>query len=570
MNTAAQQIFWLAGMAGMGKTAIAQTVCAIVREHTEIVLGGSFFCSRSTGSATQRDIRCVVPTLAQLMARQSTEFSTALATELKRDPDILHKQIGVQMKQLLFIPLLALKDSPVLILFVIDALDECGDQPTGDETANNTESHRIVSEMLAALIGFSRSSDKLPVKFLVTSRPETHIRDTPVSDTKFSSVLHLHTVNKEQVTADIRLYISTRLSSSPKLRTRFTDGDAEMLAGLCDGLFIVATTALTYALGEGIDATASRFKTLLNSARDCLSSGAAVPLDRMYEFILLDTARLGQVHSHELNALLQLLASLLSTQMVLSVTALAELLAMDKDSMRMRLSRLHAVVHVPDDDNEPSLRTLHASFGDYLMGRAASHIRITSSLGHEVLARGCFHVMVQRLYFNVSQSRSSYEQNSRTRPHTITLSLEYACLQWIRHVAAASVPSKFDEQRNDVFRSRFLFWLEVFSMLGQVWHAAAILYTAASTVSHMFLNVPTTLIQPHRFDSRSSPSSSAMPMYLSRLLSRRSTEALHTSIFRLFRSHPKTRSSTRNLPRFAPVSFPSKLLENTNMMGGCL
>jgi len=489
LNPKAQQIFWLAGKAGMGKTTISRTVCIAAHANTSIVLGGSFFCSRSTGVVGQRDVRSVVPTLAQLLARQSAEFSKVLAAKLKRDPDALYQQVAEQVKQLLYTPLLALKDSPVPILFVIDALDECGDQPTPNETANDAESHRIISEMLQALVDLSQSSVKLPVKFLVTSRPETHIRDTPISDVSFSSVLHLHTVNKMQVTADIHLYISARLTSNAKLRARFTDDDAQMLAHLSDGLFIVATTALKHVLDGGTDKAVSRFKTLLNSAGNGLSSGAAAPLDRMYSLILADATRGTQGDVDEQQSTLQLLAALLVARMTLSITALADLLELDRGDVRARLSPLHAVVHVPDDDDEPGLRTLHASFGDYLMGRAPSNIRITGSLGQELLARVCLRVMTQRLYFNVSQNHSSYQPNPDTRPDTITLSLEYACLQWIRHVAATPVPSKFDEEISDIFRSRLLFWLEVVSILGQVWHAAAILFFAASTASHIFPGV---------------------------------------------------------------------------------
>jgi len=373
----------------------------------------------------------------------------------------------------------------VPILFVIDALDECSDQPTSDDTAKDAESHRIVSEMLEALFNLSQSSVKLPVKFLVTSRPETHIRDTLVSDTSFSSVLHLHTVNKEQVTADIRLYIRARLSSNIKLRARFTEEHADMLADLSDGLFIVAATALKYVLDGGIDTAASRFKTLLNSARDGLSSGAAVPLDRMYGLILADATSGIQGEIDGLQPTLQLLASLLAARMALSIAALADLLGQDKDDVCVRLSRLHAVVHVPDDYDEPGLCTLHASFGDCLVGRAPSNIRFSGLLGHELLAKGCLRLMTERLHFNVSQSRSSFEPNPKTRPNFITLSLEYACLQWIRHVAAMSVHSRFDEDISAVFRLRFLFWLEVISVLGQVWAATTILYFAASIVGHM-------------------------------------------------------------------------------------
>ena len=495
LNPKAQQIFWISGKAGMGKTAIARTVCTLAHDNANILLGGSFFCSRSTRVFAQRDVRCVVPTLAQLLARQSTEFSEALAAELKRDPDILYQQVTEQIKRILYTPLLAIKESPKPILFVIDALDECGDQPTSDETANS-ESHRIVSEMLKALVDLFSLPVKPPVKILVTSRPETHIRDTPVADAAFSSVLHLHTVNKEQVTADIRRYISTQLSSSKKLQARFTDDDADMLADMSDGLFIVATTALNHVLGEGIDSAVSRFRTLLNSARDGFSSRAAVPLDRMYGLILADATRATQadIDVDELQEILHLLASLLSARMPLSIAALADLLDMDKDEVRARFSRLHAVVHIPDDDDDPSLRTLHASFGDYLVFRASGDIRVTGSLGHEVLAQGCLRVLGERLHFNISQSHSSYESNSETRPVTVTLALEYACLQWIYHVAAASVPSEFDEAINAIFRPRFLFWLEVVSILRQVSHAAAFLFFASSTVSHMFIDVAIPLI----------------------------------------------------------------------------
>ena len=499
LSPEAQQIFWLVGMAGTGKTAIAQTICALIDGHEAAILGGSFFCSRSSGVLAQRDVRCVVPTLVQLFARQSAEFSKALANELARDPDILHKTIATQVQRLLYRPLLTLQNFKRPIVFVIDALDECGGQSTVDEV----ETHQIVSDMLEALVNSSLSGKKLPIKFLVTSRPETHIRDTHVADATFSAVIRLHTVNKGQVTADIRLYIATRMSSSPRLRLQFTEDDVDMLARLCDGLFIVATTALQYTLGAGLDAAPSQFKKLLNASGDGLSSRAAIPLDRMYRLILEDAAGVVQNDADELQAMLNLLAAILSARMALSIVTLAEILGLDNADVRARLSRLHAVVHVANDDNDPTLRTLHASFGDYLFGRAPSNIRIPASLGHEVLAHGCLRLMVERLYFNISQRESSYYWYFTTRPKSITISLEYACLQWIYHVAAAAAPSDFDEQIYIVFRSRLLFYLEVISVLGQIERAIAILSFAASIVSDLRSGVVTLLSQSIRFIRKS-------------------------------------------------------------------
>jgi len=428
------QIFWLTGGAGTGKSAIAWTICSRATADTTIVLGGSFFCSRSTGSVTQRDVRCIVPTLVQLLARNFPEFSISLADELAYNPDVLHKNVRAQLEQLLYKPLLALKDSCVPIIFVIDALDECGGQSGVNGATDDAESRRIVSEMLEALVNLTRSTVKIPVKFLVTSRPETHIRDTPVSDTSFSTILRLHTVKKVQVMADIRLYISTRLLSSSKLCSRFTSDDVDMLAKLCDGLFIVAATALQYTLGPSIDVAAVRFKTLINAARNSLSARAAAPLDLMYALVLADAVRVGDTEADELPAILQILGVLLSARMELSVAALADLLESPKDDLRARLCHLHAVVHVPDDDEEASLRTLHASFGDYLFGRAVSHLRIPESYGHDILARGCLRRIAQDdLCFNVSRSPSSFMPNSAVVPN-LPLSLIYACLHWAHHI----------------------------------------------------------------------------------------------------------------------------------------
>ena len=483
-NLNGPQIFWLTGGAGTGKSAIAWTICWRAADDPTIMLGGSFFCSRSTGSATQRDVRCVIPTLAQLLARQSLEYSKALAEELARNPDVLRKQVKAQIEQLLYKPLLALKSSRVPIVFVIDALDECGGLPGAPGAADDAESHRIVSEMLEALVALANFAVKLPVKFLVTSRPETHIRDTPVSDSSFSEILILHTVSKAQVTADIQLYLSTRLSSSPQLRARFTSEDVDMLARLSDGLFIFAATALQYILSSSADAAAVRFETLLRTSGDSLSMGAAAPLDRMYALILADAVGAHESANNELPAILQTLAALLSARMMLSLSALADLLNQPKSHLRARLSGLHAVVHVPDGDNESGLGTLHASFGDYLFGRADNHLRITATLGHNVLARGCLDRMTwEDLCFNVSRSRSSFERNPTSVPDGIPLSLIYACLNWAHHIDSASNRSAFDADIGRIFRPKFLFWLEVTSVLGKIGQAAALLRIASSMVS---------------------------------------------------------------------------------------
>jgi len=478
------QICWVTGMAGSGKTSIAKTVCEQANADAKIMLGGSFFCSRSTGVAAQRDIRCVIPTLAQLLAFDSADFRLALA-ETIRD-GIQHKEVAAQVDHLLGTPLSAIKKAGTYILFVIDALDECGGETT-DGVLDDTKCHAVVTDMLEALVRLTQSEPKLPIKFLVTSRPEAQIRDAPVANEKLSQILRLHAVDATEVNADIRRYITTtldiKLSERPKLRASITDSEVEDLVQLCDGLFIVASTAIAHTFGVGTAAAVSKFKRLLNPARDGLHDRASAPLDRMYEIILNDAAREVEVEATELLVLQRLLASLLSARMSLSVTSLADLLDMESYDVTASLSRLHAVVHVPDDDDTPGLRPVHASFGDYLYSRAPNHIRIPQLLGHDALAHGCLRVMAKLLHFNVSLSRSSHDSNPPGHPDSIAPVLEYACMQWAYHVAALVDTSNLDATIGQIFRPRLLSWLEVMSLLGQVWRAAKMLFIAAGTVN---------------------------------------------------------------------------------------
>jgi len=499
-------------MAGTGKTSISKTVCEQASEDAEIILGGSFFCSRSTGLAAQRDIRCVIPTLAQLLARDSVGFRLALAETIHND--VPHKEVAMQVEQLLRTPLSAIKDKGVPILFVIDALDECGGE-TADGMLDDTKCHAVVTSMLEALVKLTRSEPKLPVKFLVTSRPEAQIRDTSISNDQLSQILRLHTVDATEVNADIRRYITetlnTKLSGKLKLRASITESDVENLVQLCDGLFIVAATVLAHIFGAGAAAAVTKFKKLLNPSRTGLNDRAVAPLDRMYEIILNDAASRDELEVTDLPALQRLLASLLSARMTLSVTALADLLDLAPYDVGASLSRLHAVVHVPEDDDMPSLRTVHASFGDYLYSRAPSHIRIGQSLGHDTLAHGCLDIMGKRLYFNVSQSQSSYEPNPPLQPDRIALSLQYACMQWAYHFLALHDTISINDRISSIFRPKLLPWLEVMSILRQVLRAARMLFIVAGSIhanpdlARFFRDANSFVASSHEAIERSAP-----------------------------------------------------------------
>ena len=225
----------------------------------------------------------------------------------------------------------------------------------------------------------------------------------------------------------------------------------------------------------------ARLQTATYAMKD--SKVATGPLDNVYEFVLTRASNTAKVEPKELEATQQVLACILTARMPLSIAVLAEILKRRTEVLRALLRRLRSVVHVPDDVNQPELRTVHASFDDYLLERAAAGLRISAALGDELLARGCIIIMAEQLHFNISKSRTSHEPNS-VRPSSITLSLEYACLQWAYHLSGFTRTVAFDEQLKDIFCPRFLFWLEVTSILGHVQRASAMLIFATATVRH--------------------------------------------------------------------------------------
>ena len=465
-------IVWIAGMAGTGKTSIAITLCSMIWMDSTVYLGGTFFCSRSAGSVERTDVKRIVPTLVTLLARQLPVFGSSLAKQLSKSPDVAHWTVRNQVDRLIVQPLneLARDTCAGQIVFVIDALDEC----------NNPS---LLSELIDSIADFK---SKLPVKFLLTSRPEMHIRTTPIGDPVLSSILRLHTVDQEQVTADIRLYISTKLAQASKTARWYSAYDVEALVSRSGGLFIFASTALKYVLNRGDDA-GRRERLEKATTAFAHSTVATNPLDRMYELVINEASRSDQVDTDELEGMRKILACVLTARASLSIQALADLTGFSPDTLRGSLERLHSLIHLPVDDTEPGLRTLHASFGDYILGRAAENIRLAPSLGHDLLAEGCLRRMGWNdLRLNIFGSLSSYEPNAEFQPNSISLSLMYACLHWAHHINAASTRSAFDKMVEGTFRRKFLFWLEVLSVTGKMGSASGLLRIAGSAVSSSF------------------------------------------------------------------------------------
>ncbi|KAJ6564870.1 peptidase C14 [Mycena vulgaris] len=458
------RIFWLDGMAGTGKSAVARSFCHMLREDHQ--LGGSFFCLR--GDASRSNPKHILPTLALCLALQDSAYKWALLGALDKGISS-NVNLKIQVENLLEKPLCSAHGSglPTLVL-VIDALDELDDEEATKD---------LLWRLVAAV-------PKLPIKLFVTSRPERHIRPHFDTQADLRRVLRLHDIEDNIVTADISLYLTTRLAgvraeSNPMLPPEWASpADIKALTHRAGKLFIYASTAVKYIKENPRD----RLQTLISIKVD--TKGLLTkPLDNIYRHILSDA--MDRRESDEIALTKQILAAVLTVGQPVSVASLGGLLGVPAWRVRAMLDRLHAVIYVPADDDEGVLSTFHASFGDFLTttGRTSDKMLVNLSVAHAALFSNCIQVMGSELHFNVSKCPTSYFPNT-DHELTIPALLQYVCLYWPRHIAAASaadeasVTSSHLESLKDVFLPKFLFWVEVLSAMNKARGVSSLIMTA--------------------------------------------------------------------------------------------
>ncbi|THU80682.1 hypothetical protein K435DRAFT_695214, partial [Dendrothele bispora CBS 962.96] len=116
--------YWLCGMAGTGKSTIAQSVCNIMGDKH--LLAATFFCSRQIPEC--RDHSKIIPTIAYQVAQFSLIFAKELVIILQADPNKVSRPPSEQLDILLVKPWTKVVSTGMhsyTSVVIIDALDEC-------------------------------------------------------------------------------------------------------------------------------------------------------------------------------------------------------------------------------------------------------------------------------------------------------------------------------------------------------------------------------------------------------------------------------------------------------------
>jgi len=429
-------VFWLNGLAGTGKTTIAQTVAE--RMFADGCLGASFFCSR--GFEDRNNLKLIFPTLAFQLAQKYPRFRSSLIPLLRSNPDIVHESLQSQIQQLLVDPLLSAEISTVI---VIDALDECKDEDPE-------------STILAAL---GRSVSKIPgVKFFVTGRPETRIMEgvqhALLEET--ITVFVLHEVSRCTVDNDIRHFFESELSKLPRRPQSWpTTTQLDSLCQRAAGFFVYAIATINF-LKHKFRCPSERLNIIMKSPESTTHEGqvglkAYGSLDSLYMSIL-QTAFLENDTDDD-----AMVRSILSAVVLainpLSPSSIATLMDVKHDEVLPLLESIQSLLALRENANHP-IQPFHKSFPDFItdLTRCKDRRFYIISLDHH--AKLLLHCL--KLMGNSSEG-------------SICGALEYACRSWHRHLIAAE-----DQVVNMVpplchfLEEKFHFWFEVMSGLGAV------------------------------------------------------------------------------------------------------
>src|SRR5258706_11433029 len=120
-NVVQRNTYWFYSSPGIGKTSLAHSICANLHERNH--LAGTFFCWRDDPNLSE-PIN-ILPTFIHKLAILFPPFRTIVAKHFRDDPNLTPES----MKGPLFLDFIcSLPRHPDhTLVFIIDALDECGD-----------------------------------------------------------------------------------------------------------------------------------------------------------------------------------------------------------------------------------------------------------------------------------------------------------------------------------------------------------------------------------------------------------------------------------------------------------
>jgi len=448
-RTDRRNVYWIYGLPGIGKTSLAHSICASL--HDKEQLAGAFFCQRDDQEL--RDPRNILPTLIRKLAILFPPFRSIVAECLRNDPNVAPESIRPTLF-LDFIRKLPRLPKKTLV-FVIDALDECG----------SPESRPRV---LQALTDATECAPWL--KIIITSRQEVDIQRFFDSPTQLPH-LRCDLTADEETTSDLQIFAKRRFDkvvSTRGLQTPWPEPSLfDKLISRADGLFIFIET-LARALVDCEDATELLTRTLHDSASPGLAS-----LYGLYASIV--SARRVPTSPKFRRVVGVLLIT--TPYRPLCEKTIAELAGVKPDLVKMWVEDLGSMFY-RDEGASGGIRVRHLSILDFFVSdNCHGDYQVNLGDANVKLGIACLEKMVEQLRFNICGLDDSRLANANVEglasriKENVSDALQYSSLYWSNHLCFT--PNTGETRVWDMLRKFFegpyaLYWVEVLSLMGML------------------------------------------------------------------------------------------------------
>jgi hypothetical protein len=439
---------WLHGSPGIGKTSLAHSVCANLHEQNH--LAGAFFCRRDDPNLSE-PIN-ILPTFIHKLAMIFPPFRTIVAKRLRDDPNLTPESMKGSLL-LDFIRSLPRHPERTLV-FVIDALDECGDTRSRPGTLKDLTNAAAQAPWL---------------KIIITSRTEVDIQRS-FDTLPPSSYFRYDLATDRDASADLRTFARSEfklVASKWHLPTPWPEeSDFDRVISRANGLFIFIKT-LVLALGRE-DPKKSLKAVLQDSAETGLE-----PLYDLYSSIL----KAGIVHdSPEFQRMIGVLVTTAQYRALCDET-IAELAKVETYLVKGWLDALSSLLYRDEAANQ-GVRVRHLSIYDFFVSNRCDY-RVNVRDAHMQLGTSCLKTMVKQLRFNICKLEDSRLANANVKDlpcrikQSISDALQYSCLYWSNHLCVSSDNCVERVLALGHLKKFFeglygLFWVEVLSIMGMV------------------------------------------------------------------------------------------------------
>ena len=392
----------------------------------------------------------ILPTLIYELAIHFPPFRTIVAKHLRDDPKLTPESL----KGSLFLDFIrSLPRHPEhTLVFVIDALDECGDAQSRP---------RLLKVLTKAAAQASW------LKIIVTSRAEVDIQHFFDTLTR-SSYLPYDLATDRDASTDLRAFARSQfdlVATRWHLDTPWPEeSDFNRVLSRANGLFIYVKTLVL---------SLERFEDPEESMKEALQDSAETGLESLYTLYsnILKTRIVYKKPEFQ-----RMIGALLTTSpyRALCDETIAELAGVKPNLVKRWVDALSTLLYRDEAANR-GIRVRHLSVYDFFVSDRCDY-QVNLRDADAQMGIACLNVMTAQLRFNICNLEDSRLANadiedlpSRVKQN-ISDALQYSCLHWLNHLCfppanrsqCVLVLGRFFEG------SHPLFWIEVLSVMGMV------------------------------------------------------------------------------------------------------